>query len=145
MEPLEVAIGLAAEAHRGQLDKGGEPYILHPLRVMLKMANDNERIVAILHDTVEDTAITKEQIALRFGNEIAEAVDALTRRDGEGYMDFIDRCGKNNLARTVKLGDIRDNLNLSRLGRKPTAKDKRRCGKYIAARKRLTAPIDPGA
>ena len=139
---LETAIAFAAVMHRGQVDKGGEPYILHPLRIMAKMATTEQRIAAVLHDVVEDCDVSLEKIRQMFGPVIAEAVDALTRREGESYMEFIGRACGNEIARTVKLADVRDNLDLSRLGRKPTPADKRRTGKYIAARKRLLAAGD---
>jgi (p)ppGpp synthase/HD superfamily hydrolase len=136
---LETAIAFAAVMHRGQVDKGGEPYILHPLRIMGKMVTREQRIAAVLHDVVEDCDVSLEKIEQMFGPVIAAAVDALTRREGESYMEFIDRACTNEIALFVKLADVRDNLDLSRLGRKPTPADKRRTGKYIAAKSRILA------
>jgi (p)ppGpp synthase/HD superfamily hydrolase len=129
---LDEAIQIAVEAHKGQVDKAGEPYILHPLRVMLMCAPEC-RIAAVLHDTVEDTGLELRLIGHRFGAEIAEAVDALTRREGENYTDFIKRCGQNEMARQVKMADLSDNMRLERLGREPTAEDAKRQRKYSDA------------
>lgn len=93
MATLERAIGLAATMHAGQLDKGGAPYILHSLRVMLAMSTDEERIVAVLHDVMEDCqAFGPERISQGgFSEAVVDALIALTRRPGETYADFIAR------------------------------------------------------
>ncbi len=135
---LEDAIALAASLHKGQVDKAGQRYILHPLRVMLSLDDDRARIAAVLHDTVEDCGLTLETIGTRFGADIAEAVDALTKREGEDYTRFIERCGRNPLARKVKLADIGDNSNLARLA-ELTPKDLERVEKYRLAAERLRA------
>ena len=135
---LDDAIALAVQAHRGQLDKGGAPYILHPLRVMLKLEGEERQITAVLHDTVEDCGIELALIRHRFGVNVAEAIDALSRREGESYMEFIERCGANPLARSVKWADIADNMDLSRIPN-PTAEDRARREKYWKASDRLTA------
>lgn len=113
---LDLAIKLATEAHAGQVDKGGQPYILHPLRVMLAMKSDNERIVAVLHDVVEDTAWTCDDLYWQhgFSPDVVVAIGALTRRQDEDYFDFIRRAAVNPIARAVKIADIRDNLNPDR-------------------------------
>ncbi|RYF02610.1 MAG: HD domain-containing protein [Oxalobacteraceae bacterium] len=113
--PLDRAITLAVAAHEGQVDKGGTPYILHPLRVMLRQTEIAHRIVAVLHDVVEDSDVTLDTIRADHGDTIAEAIDALTKREGESYDDFIRRCAMNVIARDVKRTDIEDNLDLSRL------------------------------
>ena len=133
------AIAWAARAHSGQYDKGGEPYILHPLRVMSRMGTEPLRIAAVMHDMVEDCGVTLGQGEATFGPVIADAIDALTRREGESYTDFIDRCRQNYIARKVKLEDLHDNMDLSRLGREPTDADKRRYEKYVKAGRRLIA------
>ncbi len=112
---LESAIALAAIAHAGQPDKSGTPYILHPLRVMLAMQTDEERIVAVLHDVAEDCKTGWPAIKkLRLGGEIEAAIDAITRRPDETYVDYISRLSANALARRVKLADLDDNLLPSR-------------------------------
>lgn len=133
MSTLERAIVIAAEAHRGDTDKGGEPYILHPLRVMLSVEETEARIAAVLHDVVEDTSWTLE--ALReegFGTEVVDAVDALTRRDDESYQAFALRAAEHPVARRVKIADIEDNLDLSRIP-EPTDRDRERLEGYQRA------------
>jgi (p)ppGpp synthase/HD superfamily hydrolase len=116
MASLERAIQLAVQAHAGQKDKGGEPYILHPLRLVFKLHGETERIVAALHDVVEDTDWTLERLRGEgFAEEVLVAIDHLTRRKNEPYEDFIERVNTNALARTVKIADLRDNLDESRL------------------------------
>ena len=136
-DDLTKAIILAAEAHNGQVDKGGQLYILHPLRVMLSCETVEQKIVAVLHDTIEDTDLQLSTIRVRFGNTVADAVDALSRRDGESYAAFIQRCAQNTLAADVKMRDLEDNMNLDRLGREPTEKDMARLDKYKDAKKML--------
>lgn len=136
-QALEEAISLALSAHSGQRDKGGNPYILHPLRVMSRMVGEDHQIAAVLHDVVEDGDVTIDQIAEGFGWNVADAVDALTRRDGEDYMAFIDRCAANPIAAKVKMADLEDNMDIRRLGRALTDEDARRQAKYSRARGRL--------
>ena len=127
---LEKAIEIAVESHRGQLDKAGKIYILHPMRVMLRGKNETEMIVGILHDTVEDTPVTLDMLHLEgFSQEILDAIDCITKRDGESYGDFIDRVLTNPLATQVKLYDMEDNLNRDRIPY-PTEKDEARFAKY---------------
>lgn len=140
MDGLSEAIALAAQAHAGQIDKGGQPYILHVLRVMLTCQADEQRIVAALHDVVEDCGYTVGDIRAQFGETIAAGVDAMTRRNGEDYDAFIDRCADHPIARIVKLADLADNMDARRLGREPTPSDTRRLHKYAAARATLSPP-----
>ncbi|MET0137553.1 MAG: HD domain-containing protein [Sphingobium sp.] len=118
-DSLEDAIILACTAHRRQVDKGGAPYILHPLRVMLAVSGDERRIAAVLHDVVEDCGIDPATIADRFGDAVAQAVVALSRNEGEDYDAFVERCAGNPIARDVTRADIADNLDLSRLPPRP--------------------------
>jgi len=139
MSTLERAIEIAAGAHAGQQDKAGAPYILHPLRVMLSVKEPAQRIAAVLHDVVEDTPWTLEQLrAEGFGDEVLRAVDALTKRDGEDYLAFVDRAGRDPVARPVKIADIRDNMDESRIAR-DTDRDRERLEKYRQALVRLGA------
>ena len=133
---LEDAIQMALDAHRGQVDKAGKPYILHPLRIALAQTDPKAQVAAILHDVVEDSEATSADIERMFGAEIAEAIECLTKRDGESYDDFVERCGPNPIARAVKLGDLTDNMDLSRIAN-PTAKDHARVEKYRKAKARL--------
>lgn len=136
-QALEEAISLALSAHSGQRDKGGNPYILHPLRVMSRMVGEDHQIAAVLHDVVEDGDVDLVDIVGQFGTEIADAVDALTRRDGEDYMAFIDRCAVNPIAAKVKMADLEDNMDLSRIRSPLTPADYQRHAKYERAKERL--------
>jgi (p)ppGpp synthase/HD superfamily hydrolase len=133
MSTLERAICIAAEAHQGQVDKAGAPYILHVLRVMLSVNSNVDRIVAVLHDVVEDTPWTLDTLrAEGFGEEIIAAIDCLTRREGEPYDAFIQRVSTNHIGRRVKLADLADNANLSRI-QAPSPQDRARVSKYEKA------------
>lgn len=132
-EVLEAAINTAMFAHSGQRDKGGNPYILHPLRVMSRVTGIDHQVVALLHDVIEDGDLSVNQIAEDFGWTVADAVAALTRRESETYEAFIERCGRNPIARVVKLADLADNMDLSRLNREPTEADMKRLTKYRLA------------
>lgn len=130
---MEKALILAAKAHTGQVDKGGAPYILHPIRVMLACEGEKEKIVALLHDTLEDTALTAADLRREgFPEEIVQAVLCLTRRQDEDYMAYIARVCENPLAAEVKYADLQDNLDLSRIPN-PTEKDFARIRKYEQA------------
>ncbi|BBR54653.1 MULTISPECIES: GTP pyrophosphokinase [Pseudomonas] len=116
MSTLERAIAVAARAHEGQYDKGGAAYILHPLRVMMRVSTPEQRIVAVLHDVLEDTPLTLSDLAREgFPLKILAAVLALSRREGESYEAFVVRLGGDPLARQVKLADLADNSDLSRI------------------------------
>lgn len=136
MSLLAKAVELAAIVHAGQVDKGGAPYILHPLRVMLSVTGEQAQIAAVLHDTVEDSksGFSLNTIRSYFGDRITAAVDALTRREGESYDSYIDRAKADDIARAVKLADLKDNCDVNRLNRPLTADDKRRFDKYMRAR-----------
>ena len=130
---LEHAIALAAKAHAGQIDKVGAPYILHPLRVMLRVTTTEERIAAVLHDVVEDSSWSLERLAGEgFSPEIIEAVDALSHRPQETYEEFVLRAAANAIARVVKLADLEDNCDLSRIAH-PSSRDFARIEKYRRA------------
>jgi len=130
---LDKAIQIACTAHRGQVDKAGEPYILHPLRVMMQCSSVQEKIVAILHDVIEDSPITQVDLANGgFSKEVLNAVDCLSKRKGENYQEFINRVKANDLATKVKIEDIKDNLNLLRLP-ELTSSDLARLKKYHQA------------
>lgn len=127
---LEKAIQIAVEAHRGQLDKTGKIYILHPLRVMLRGKNEDEMIVGILHDTVEDTPVTLDMLRMEnFSETVLSALACVTKTDGEDYGHFINRILTNPLATQVKLYDMEDNMNRERIPY-PTTKDEARFAKY---------------
>ena len=133
MATLERAIEIAARAHAGQVDKAGAPYVFHPLRMMMAVSSPEARMAAVLHDEVEDTPVTLEDLrAEGFPGVVIEAVEALTKRAGEHYETCIRRVAMNPIAREVKLADLRDNSDLSRIA-VPTEKDRERIEKYRRA------------
>ncbi|WP_438432273.1 hypothetical protein [Gorillibacterium sp. sgz500922] len=143
MASLTRAIILAAQYHDGQKDKGNQPYLFHPLRLMLNALSEDEQIIAVLHDTIEDTELTLERLREEgFSERIVEAVDALSRRKKESYENFILRIKQNSLARRVKILDLQDNMAPLRL-RKKTDKDKDRLKKYSRALDTLLGGFPP--
>ena len=139
MPILEAAVKIAVEAHKGQKDKYGAPYSLHPLRVMVRVNSEEEKIVAILHDVVEDTDWTFDDLRKEgFSAEIIDALDCVTKREGEAYEDFVNRSATNSLARRVKLADLEDNMDIRRL-ETVTPKDMERLNKYLRAWRYLTS------
>lgn len=139
MSTLERAIALAASAHAGQTDKAGAPYILHVLRVMLRCETNEERMAAVMHDMVEDCGWTLDQLrAEGFPEPVVEGVDAVTRRDGETYEDFVLRAKLHPIGRRVKLADLADNSDLSRLA-EVTPRDQARLEKYRRAMDALSS------
>lgn len=139
MATLERAITIAAEAHAGQRDKAGEAYILHPLRVMLRVGSTEERICAVLHDVVKDSSITLSDLAAAgFGADIVAAVDALTKRPGESRLEAAARAAAHPIARVVKLADNAENMDLSRI-ENPGARDFERVEEYRRVRDVLLA------
>lgn len=111
---LDEAIIDATQCHAGQYDKNGDPYILHPLRVMLAVSaltsDKNMLVAAVLHDVVEDCGISTFAIEKKFGHFVAVRVFNLTRRPGESYVEFIERCSSDSFAKIIKIEDIKDNL-----------------------------------
>jgi (p)ppGpp synthase/HD superfamily hydrolase len=131
------AIRLAVDAHGETVCKDGRPYIEHPLRLMTRARTDAEKIVAVLHDTIEDTSLTLEDLEKRgFPRELISAIDSVTHREGETYEDYIERVALDPLAAKVKLLDLHDNIDLTRL---PVVeeKDLKRAAKYHRAIRRL--------
>ncbi|MCB0069657.1 MAG: HD domain-containing protein, partial [Caldilineaceae bacterium] len=107
MSTLEIALQLAAKNHAGQTDKAGQPYILHPIRVMLAVQGESARIAAVLHDVVEDTAVTFADLqAAGFSDEIVDTVRALTKSPGERRLEAATRAASHPIARVVKLADV---------------------------------------
>lgn len=134
---IEDTVQIAAEAHRGQTDKAGNPYILHPLKLMLEMDTEAEMKVALLHDVVEDSSYTANCLReTGFSDEVIDAVEHLTKRDGESYDEFVNRASKNEIAEKVKRADIEHNMDITRLG-EVTKKDFDRLEKYHRAWKNL--------
>src|SRR3954452_19997742 len=107
MATIEKALQIAAKSHEGQTDKVGQPYLLHPLRVMNSVEGEEARIVAVLHDVIEDTAITEDDLRREgFSEAVIAAVLCLTHRKGEPYAGYVVRCKGNDIARRVKLADL---------------------------------------
>jgi (p)ppGpp synthase/HD superfamily hydrolase len=130
MTTLERAIAIAAAAHAGQVDKAGQPYILHPLRVMLRVTSEHERMAAVLHDVVEDTGVSLQQlIAEGFPPQVIAAVDALTKRHGESRVEAAQRASTNLIGCEVKLADNAENMDLTRI-QNPSARDFARLEEY---------------
>ena len=137
---LDRAIAIAAEAHTDQKDKAGISYILHPIRLMIQMDSEEAMIAAVLHDVVEDSVWTLDDLRREgFSDEVLNAVDCLTHREGEGedYWDYIKRAGNDPIAIKVKLADLLDNLNPNRLD-KVTEEDEKRFERYRKAQKMLS-------
>jgi len=134
---LEKALQIAVKAHSGQIDKAGSAYIFHPIRVSNRCSTDDERIVALLHDTIEDTEVTAEYLLMEgFPRNIVDAILSVTRNEDESYDDFIKRSRLNPIGRQVKLHDLEDNMDITRLN-ELTEKDIYRLNKYIKAYKYL--------
>ena len=135
---LEGAIAIAVEAHAGQMDKGGAPYILHPLRVMFAVDGEAARIVAVLHDVCEDCpGWSFERLEeMGFSADVLEALNAVTKRDGESYEAFVSRAASNKIGRAVKRADVQDNCDLSRIVN-PSEQDLSRLARYKAALQQL--------
>ena len=136
---LERAIAIAAEAHAGQKDRAGAPYILHPIRLMIQMDSENAMMAAVLHDVVENSVWALDDLRKEgYSNEVLNAVDSLTHRDkeGEDYWDYIQRAKSDPIAIKVKLADLEDNLNPDRLN-EVTEKDEKRFDRYRKAQEML--------
>ena len=116
MATIGRAIEIAVEAHKGQKDKAGMPYVLHPLRLMFKMESNNEKIAALLHDVVEDSDWTLDDLKKEgFNSDVIEAVSLLTRDEKDSYDEFVQKTVSNPISKNVKIADINDNLDLNRL------------------------------
>lgn len=141
MISIEQAIAFAATKHIGQVDKANAPYILHPLRVMMNVSTIQQKIVAVLHDVLEDTNTTVDELyELGCDNDIVEAILALTKLKGESRTEAAKRTLQNPIARVVKIADITDNMDLSRI-HSPTDKDFERIKEYQLVRDILTQSI----
>ena len=130
------AMNLAYHAHQGQFDKGGVPYIFHPIHLAESMDDEISTCVALLHDTVEDTAVTLEELAAQFPREVVEAVDLLTHRANVDYFDYVRAIKQNPIAVRVKLADLGHNGDPKRICNQ--GNQERRREKYAAARAILT-------
>ena len=141
MATLERAIEIAAKFHSGQVDKAGQPYVLHPLRLMFAVRTPQERMAAVLHDVVEDTDMTIADLAREgFSQEVVAAVQALTKLTGESRIDAAHRAAADPIARAVKLADVADNMDLLRIA-DPSERDFARLKEYEQVRLVLLAAI----
>ena len=135
---LAEAMSLATEAHKEQYDKSGVAYILHSLRIMHRMHTETEQIVGVLHDIIGYTPITLQSLKDKgYSQEVIDALDHLTRQEGERYDDFIKRCRKNPIALKVKVADLEDNMDIRRLD-KVTESDLERLNRFLVAWRYLT-------
>jgi (p)ppGpp synthase/HD superfamily hydrolase len=154
MSTLQRAIEIAVEAHKGQTDKAGAPYLLHPLRVMLSLKTEDERIVGVLHDVVEDCeGWSFERLeSERFAPNLIEALRSVTKNEADekslenasdeesrfiAYWEFVNRAIQNPIGKQVKLADLRDNCDLSRI-KNPTEKDHARLSRYQRVIQQIT-------
>ena len=126
------AMNLAYHAHHGQFDKGGVPYIFHPIHLAEEMDDEISTCVALLHDTVEDTAVTLEDLAKEFPAEVVNAVRLLTHGEDVDYFDYVRAIRQNPIAVKVKLADLRHNGDPKRICNQ--GNQERRREKYAAAR-----------
>jgi len=132
-ELFDLALKIAVEAHREQKDKSGREYIMHPIRVAERCKDPRAKIVALLHDTIEDTNVTAEYLRCEgFPDEIINGVLSVTKREGETYDDFVRRAAENVIGREVKIADLEDNMDIRRL-KEITAEDVARLQKYLRA------------
>ena len=127
---------MAKKAHEGQLDKAGKDYIGHPEYVASLFETPKEKIIALLHDTLEDTDLSPECIKKEFGEQVLEAVVVLTKRKGEEYFSYIERVKAHPLARRIKIADLNHNIQIERLAH-PEKRDYQRRKKYQEALRRL--------
>ena len=137
MANLQRALEIAVESHKNQKQKDGTPYALHPIRLSMSLESEEQKIVALLHDVVEDTDWTFEDLVREgFSESVIEALRLLTHTDGSLYEDYIDRLASNSLAKAVKKADLADNMDFRRIP-EPTERDFARLQKYHRAWQRL--------
>lgn len=144
MATLEKAIEIAARAHAGVPDKQGRHYVLHPLRVMMDVEGETAQIVAALHDVVEDTDVSFDDLrAEGFSEEVLDALNLVTHKSGDTYTDYVIACKDNATATQVKLADLRDNSRLDRMLLRPDrfSGDSARMMKYVLSYRFLTDQI----
>lgn len=130
---IDIALAISKKAHAGQVDKAGVDYIQHPLYVASQVETEQEKAVALLHDVLEDSDITAaDLLAYGLSNEVVTAVQTLTKKKGQSYQDYLEKVKSNNLARVVKLADLKHNSDLSRL-KSVSDTDRERVEKYKKA------------
>jgi (p)ppGpp synthase/HD superfamily hydrolase len=138
MPTLRDAIGLARQVHHGQRDKAGKPYIEHVLRVVAFLDATDDKIVGALHDVLEESSYTSESLRrLGYPERIVNAVECLTKQSGEDYDHYISRVKQDEIARRVKIADLKDNMDMARIPA-PSVIDWERLAKYRRALQQLT-------
>lgn len=133
MSMYSEALALATVAHAGQKDKAGEAYINHPVAVASFVEGEDEKVAALLHDVIEDTWVTEEYLRPRFGDVVTDAVVAMTHLEDEPYLDYIERVKRNPLAKTVKMADLKHNMDLNRFSVITEKEIERVVSKYVPA------------
>lgn len=134
---LDKAALICVSRHSGQRDKVGEAYFQHPVRVAMRCSTAAQKMVALLHDVIEDCGVTSEDLLNEgFPQEVVDGILSVTKRAGESYEDFVTRAGQNPLGRVVKLYDLEDNLNALRLDHFDSDMAQR-YNKYLTVRRRL--------
>jgi (p)ppGpp synthase/HD superfamily hydrolase len=144
MSNIATAIRIAAEAHANQLDKDGRPYILHPIGVMMNVPEGDAQVVAVLHDVVEDTRVTFDDLARAgFSASILASLRLVTHAKDEPYAAYVIRCKADPVARAVKVADLRNNTRPERALMRPgtLARDQRRMARYLLSYRFLTDQI----
>ena len=142
---IDIALAIAKKAHAGQVDKAGVDYIQHPLYVASQVKTEQEKTVALLHDVIEDSDVTVDDLlASGLSNEVVTAVQILTKKEGQSYQEYLEKVKSNNLARVVKLADLKHNSDLSRL-KSVTNTDYERVKKYKNAIRYLSTQNSLGA
>ena len=132
-ELYDCALRIAIRAHEGQKDKSEREYVMHPIRVAERCKDPRAKIVALLHDTIEDTDVTADYLRKEgFPEEILSAILSVTKQEGENYEDFVRRASENSIGREVKIADLEDNMDIRRL-RVITNEDVVRLQKYLRA------------
>lgn len=136
-EMTKKALKLCFEAHKEQIDKSGMPYAFHPFHLAEQMQDEESTIVALLHDVIEDTDYTLDDLRkVGFDDSVLAAINLMTHEDGVPYMDYVEQIKTNPIAKTVKLADLRHNSDMTRL-EVVTPRDQERAEKYLAAIKLL--------
>lgn len=140
---LNLAYNIASQVHDGQVDKAGKPYIFHPLRVSEHCTTYEAKVVALLHDTIEDTDITVDYLYEQgFPQNIVDAVLSVTRDEGETYEEFVHRAAKNPIGKEVKIADLKDNMDITRLNFPLKENDFARLNKYLQAYEFITGKYE---
>jgi len=139
---LETAIRLAAKVHKGQVDRFGKPYVLHVMRVMMRGHDFEEQVLGALHDVLERSQLTMEDLAKKgFPPRVLKAMDHITRREGETYEQYIERVMQDNLAIRVKVHDLADKMDLLHVATLSHA-DLKRYNRQLAAYHRIKKMVE---